>query len=487
MTLNWTDKQTGDQLTANEVNLIVSEVTSVGSFSDFKSGLNTSQENEVIDLFLYMGQSNNGGSGDVSTLESDSLEIIGKDLSTTQQNVLFSLSHHETDNIHDTPRLDGTFENITPGITSSNPTSYGAEISFADIYKNLSSKSTIAIKKYYVNGATIEYFDKDLSETDGVPTGNYGSDFRDTGPKNCWDHIKEIIADINAQETSLGVTFNIVGFIWWQGTSDISTLTYPGTTQTRAEAYENNLTRLIENIRSLLGKPNLPVGVIMPHDDRDTTDAASRTTLQNGVTNVVSALDNISLIDPVDYKNTGQAGYFDEIHWGGKGHLEIGRLMAKEMYNLVEGYTPNQSILYNVGNALEQTLTTVVVNKYLRQDLPLGPIDGTLALVTDSNVGMVYSKDGEWYRITDNTLVVRTDYTLDPDGILSNGDPIIILQDFSKWDGSVNVPYVTGDIVESTNVDQGVKVLIRKEGYSWTHVFWEQKGIEWEKVILQQP
>lgn len=327
---------------------------------------NSPRRRVVYDLFLFMGQSNCGGNGQVVNLQTDSTDRIGVDLSTTQENVLFSLSTHQTDNKHDTPRYDRTFSPMTPGQTSNGSGSYGAEISFADIYRRQSAASNyIAVKKYYINGDRIEFFDKDLSETQGTPVGGaYDTDPKDTGPKNAWDHILEIWDNIQTQQQQLGVIFNIKGFIWWQGASDMTTASYPNTNQNRAESYEGNLTRLIQNIRQLVGVSDLPTVIVKPQDDRETSDAASSAILRTGVDNIPNTLEQVLVVDTDTFKNV--TGYFDGIHWSGPGHLEIGKRVADKMNLLVSGardFIPSDmskiTSWYDMSDPTDETKMTV--------------------------------------------------------------------------------------------------------------------------------
>ena len=117
-------------------------------------------------------------------------------------------------------------------------------------------------------------------------------------------------------ELSLGYDPNIVGMIWMQGESDSSDLE-------RAQAYEQNLTNLIQSIRSDLGVPNMPFVIGQISNQYGYTYGSI---VQQAQYNVSQTLPNTALVITEDLTLNS-----DNIHYDAAGQIALGTRFAEKL------------------------------------------------------------------------------------------------------------------------------------------------------------
>lgn len=265
------------------------------------------------DLYIFAGQSNCGGHGNINT-DLTTNGYHGTDLSLEQTDVLFQINYHQTRTQPQTTHVYGELGSLKPGSTSGN-NMFGAEISFADRMKNIQQTSGVAVMKYYVDGSGINKFDKANSNQTDSNNAN-----------NAWDGLVNSLADIQNKAKQQNVILTVKGMIWFQGESDIA----PGADV----AYEQNLETFLSNVREHVGDANLPVVIIESQNAQ--ADTTVRTNFETSVQNVVDSQQYTRLVETSHLINRMP----DHVHWAGAEHIAFGKQAADQMKLIQTGERP---------------------------------------------------------------------------------------------------------------------------------------------------
>ena len=160
--------------------------------------------------------------------------------------MFFSLSHHDTTQHSYTELLHLGLGELVPGNTRSkyHKALFGSEISFLDALGSVSAAKP-ALLKYFVDGARIELYGKEQSDL-----------VTDSGTTNAFDGLSQSIDKFQEDLQRLGYEISWKGMVWYQGESDSNAQNAP--------LYKDRLTTLIENVRTYIGVPDLPVVISDP-------------------------------------------------------------------------------------------------------------------------------------------------------------------------------------------------------------------------------
>ena len=372
MALNWINKTTGQQLTADEINAIANQAveSAIKSYSTedlpgaapdgtiaidttisapvyFLSGrwLKVSDDtvvaDRVVEIYILSGQSNAGGTADSANLSGyNQLDGDGT-LADTRTNVLFSNNHSSS-------------QSGTPGVLSP-AGNHGIEVSLLDGLDNARTKKQFLVK-YYSGGSSIDTWNKDES-------------FRETGSgdRNNWDKLIQSIDHVISWSHNAGYTLDWKGFAWWQGESDRE----PDNAAAKAE-YKTKLQTLIANVRDYVSKPELAVCLIEVDnrlaDDANglnSTSTSGMSEIQDAQAEVADADDYVQFIDVTKYghlmawSGPNSGGKYDGVHWQTEAYVNIGWDVAERMNDIIEGtldYSPPSPVLW-IDPSDESTVT----------------------------------------------------------------------------------------------------------------------------------
>jgi len=253
-----------------------------------------------VDMFIVMGQSNADGKGDINNLDSQTgRSLEGLDRTGT-------IIHSSSIDGSTKEYIEGTWAQINPGVntTANVPNRFGPELGFSDTVKaivdgggNAKYDKPVAILKFAKGGTNLAV---DWDNPDG-------------------DCYTAMIQDIPNGKFDLGQAnykFNIRGMIWYQGESD-------GSPQSRADAYEANLTAFFADVRARFNKPTLPI-MICKVEWYNATRPDYLDTVRVAQQAVADADANIDIIDVAGYDRR------DDVHLNAKGQYELGEAIAAQ-------------------------------------------------------------------------------------------------------------------------------------------------------------
>jgi len=296
----------------------------------YKVSDNTEVADRVIEVYLFSGQSNAGGTGVNSNLSNfTQLNGVGT-LADTRSHILIS-NNYATTNQTPSSLAIGNYQGTT----------HGLEVSFLDGIDHVRSRKQMMVK-YTQGGAAISTWSKANSNTE-----------TSSGTDNNWDKTIASIDNVNSWASTNGYTLDWKGFIWWQGESDAGTAS--NTHQTALEA-------LISNIRSYLSKPELAVCLVQV-DNRSADDSIGTNSVRVSAINTirqaqvdttqadayVELIDTDPYIDDFDWQASNDPNVWHGVHWASDAHVPIGYDTATRMDEILEdnlGWTMPQTLIW---------------------------------------------------------------------------------------------------------------------------------------------
>ncbi len=199
---------------------------------------------------------------------------------------------------------------------------FGPELLFGQTLAARDTDAHIAIVKYALGGSGLSI---------GVGYGNWHPDFAEGRGINQYDNALETlraasaVADIDGD----GVTDRLIpsGIVWMQGEADAYD------SQAAADAYRDNLTRLMDLLRAAMRVDDLPVVVGKVTDSgmaEDGTVMDYIATVQAAQRSFVQADDCAALVTV-----TEDLGYLDDAwHYDSDGFIRLGTAFAESMIEL---------------------------------------------------------------------------------------------------------------------------------------------------------
>ncbi len=286
-----------------------------GKWYDFT---NNQIKDKTLDLYIFAGQSNMDG-------QASTLEVSTTDRADT-------LFYKETASDFNSV-IDGNWSGLTLGGTSfHNNNDFGPEIGFHDRVKQLTNeyKQPIAILKF-IKGAT-----------------NLAQDWNTTHSNNyAFDKFKEAIDDGRNKLTALNYSFNIKGFIWFQGEGDTLNSTYVGN-------YQTNLTNFLSAIRAHLNEPALPI--VICSIDR-ASEPANSLTVRTAQQNVANNDANIYYVPTENFSRKT-----DGVHLNTPGMLDTGEAIANAFVgvsSLLNVLNHSPLAWYDTSNGADMTVDAI--------------------------------------------------------------------------------------------------------------------------------
>ncbi len=198
------------------------------------------------------------------------------------------------------PTKSNVWADLQPGV-GFNEFCFGPEITFGHDMADAQSSDVILIK-YSVGGTSLwsDWHAPDISDPNGGP------------------QYEAFINTVNGALAGLSLGYEpyIAGMIWMQGESDSSDLD-------RAQAYEQNLTDLIQSIRSDFGVPNMPFVIGQISNQYGYTYGPA---VQQAQYNISQTLPNTALVVTDDLTLNA-----DNIHFDAAGQIMLGRRFADQL------------------------------------------------------------------------------------------------------------------------------------------------------------
>ena len=231
-----------------------------------------------LKLILLAGQSNMSG----SALSSD-LETLAPELLIPQTDVPIWYTH-------------GLWEDLQPGL--GNIAYFGPELMFGRAMADALPYEHIALVKVPSAGNSLAL------------------DWESDTPGASWAKFLEEIADSVANLDPIYEP-EFVGMLWSQGGRDAQFVE-------QALAYEANLTKLIQDVRAELGKPNLPFIIEHIQDNGEGTNRIFTTEVRDAQVSVSQNVANTGLVDTVGLT------VYDNVHYDAAGQLDFGARFATE-------------------------------------------------------------------------------------------------------------------------------------------------------------
>ena len=284
----------------------------------------------VIEVYLFSGQSNAGGTGATSNLSNfTQLDGVGT-LADTRSHILISNNYGNT--------------NQTPSslqIGSYQASTHGLEVSFLDGIDHVRSRKQMMVK-YTQGGAAISTWSKANSNAE-----------TSSGTDNNWDKTIASIDNANSWASTNGYTLDWKGFIWWQGESDAGTA---------SSTHQTALETLISNIRTYLAKPELAVCLVQV-DNRSADDSIGTNSVRVSAINTirqaqidtaqadayVELIDTDPYIDDFAWQASNDPNVWHGVHWASDAHVPIGYDTATRMDDILEdnlGWTMPQTLIW---------------------------------------------------------------------------------------------------------------------------------------------
>ncbi|MFH5831677.1 sialate O-acetylesterase [Halalkalibaculum sp. DA384] len=289
-----------------------------------RSSLEKESSSGSYPLYILAGQSNMDGMGFVSELPPD--------LNRTQENVLIYNPNRKDDG--EPPEDIGRWVELGPGHgyghrftrneegEMSLPSGrFGPELAFAARIRTLHAGRGVALLKYARSGSSIHPETPD-------DWGCWDPDVEDV---NQWTHFKyhyrRAVSRAGRDRDGEVLKLSPAGILWVQGESDAAY------TKEIAEAYEENLEKIIGRMRKLTGHPQLPVVIA----------GVSETGREEGR----PALPWAGIVRQAQEKVAGNDacaafvrppeghGWIDPWHYDSQTYIELGRRMAEAMAELV--------------------------------------------------------------------------------------------------------------------------------------------------------
>jgi Carbohydrate esterase, sialic acid-specific acetylesterase len=235
------------------------------------------------------------------------------------------------------------FEFLRPGVLGN---SFGPEISFG---KKIDDAQTapIGIVKVAHNGTSLA--DDWNPDQPGLGLGLY---------PRLISQVTSVVAPLGVQ----GVDYEIAGFMWMQGESDTNAL--------RSAAYKDNLNNLIQNVRTDLGAPQMPVVIGRLSKNANLNNLATVRSAQSEVAKADPFTLAVNL-DPLPMK-------IDLIHFTSDGQFGMGEAFANAIL-----FGAPQEDMDGDGLITDDDLNIIVANWSHSVPTGTGDVDG------DGFVGLV--------------------------------------------------------------------------------------------------
>lgn len=259
----------------------------------------------TVEIYIFGGQSNMGGHGQVTELSNYNQADGDGTLDEVQSNTIFSYTSY----------FNGLYQGeLTPGKTSDGSDKHSVEISFMD-YMRYNRQPIQAGVKHYIDGGAID-------EWDDGSTG--------------WLNLVAAIEELKTYLEANGHPYTFKGFVWFQGESDGG--------RTAAE-HKVKVQSLIDRVRTYVDTPELTValiGVQVISNSVNQVDA----NINEAYRQLHS--DSIAYI-PTDAYATGNmilGPGNNYIHFLTPALIPIGTASAVQIYNILEGlngWTPDNN------------------------------------------------------------------------------------------------------------------------------------------------
>lgn len=244
-------------------------------------------EAEPIKLFVLGGQSNMMGAGEEADLPTEPVDLSG-----VQSDVWYD---YELGGTRDgTPITSEGWELLRPGVRGDQ---FGPEITFGRRIADHHTDHQVALVKVAYNGTDLA-FDWHPDADDGLLL---------------YEKMTGRVQAAVDRLTDDGHSVEVAGFLWMQGERDSAI------SQEVAEAYEANLERLIDRVRTDFEAPQLPflIGQISPRTPP--SQHQYRDIVRQGQANVADA-DALAKLVTTDHLSIRD----DMLHFDSQGHMDLG-------------------------------------------------------------------------------------------------------------------------------------------------------------------
>lgn len=283
----------------------------------YKVSDNSEVADRVIEVYLFSGQSNAGGTGDINNLSNfTQLDGVGT-LADTRSHILISNNYGNTNQTPSSLQI-GNYQAST----------HGLEVSFLDGIDHVRSRKQMMVK-YSQGGAAISTWSKANSNAE-----------TSSGTDNNWDKTIASIDNANSWASTNGYTLDWKGFIWWQGESDAGTA---------SSTHQTALETLISNIRTYLAKPELAVCLVQV-DNRSADDSTGTNSVRISAINTirqaqidtaqadayVELINTDPYIDDFAWQASNDPNVWHGVHWASDAHVPIGYDTATRMDDILE-------------------------------------------------------------------------------------------------------------------------------------------------------
>ena len=260
----------------------------------YKVADNAEVSDNILDLFIFAGQSNMDGR---ATVVSDSVDrtstLFYKETATSSSST-----------------IDSSFSGLVKGHTSNEQfNKLCPVISFHDRAKLLQNNypQHLAIMKFSHGGTSL------------------AENWNTTHPNNyMFSKFKEAIDDAKSKLTTAGYTYNVKGMVWLQGETDSQDTT-------NTSNYQTNMNNFISEIRTHLNLPNLPVVLVGIKNNTNATTITNANTINTSLKNIANTDRHIGYV----FDNSW--GQRDNLHYNTSGQQAIGVAVADEMINAIAG------------------------------------------------------------------------------------------------------------------------------------------------------
>ena len=282
----------------------------------------------TVDLYIFAGQSNADGRGEVSDLSAAQLESLQSDAiisylnpgSERERAIPVPTGRFPADlDVGSNGFVDLVPDGVFSGGFSVDGTStrqltptFGAELSFAaSIAEATGSDNQIAIVKVTRGGASLR--------NDFLPTSDINT-VDDAPPGFLYRALIEQVTASIAELEAQGNTVNVEGFLWHQGESDSRD------TADQVGSYTDNFADLVDGVRGEFGA-DIPFVLGELAQNRTSEDGSGP--FNDNLNNVVAAREGLSFVSSVGLTTPGDTNTGNDFtHFDAEGQVELGRRFA---------------------------------------------------------------------------------------------------------------------------------------------------------------
>jgi len=216
---------------------------------------------------------------------------------------------------------------LGPGFGSS-ASNIGPELYLGRTLSEKMPGTKIALLKVCCGSTYLGNYTSKASDCWVPPSSNNGT----AGP-----HYKRMLTAVTASFNAFNSAFDTAqyaphwaGFVWLQGEFD-------GQVKSLADAYQTNLTCLINDVRKDLKISDLPMIIIMIDVQNSWQYNA---TIRAAEVAVTKSLKNVDTVDTKGYATDGT-------HYKAQGQVKIGTVSAERWLNMHFAYDPNVPVVYH--------------------------------------------------------------------------------------------------------------------------------------------